>query len=218
MKPFKRLACLVTLQFIGCLALTAAEPGELRQWTDPSGRTINARLVEIVGANSIKIEREDGQVFTVALKLFSAEDQSYVKSVGDLDKASKTAGSPGFKAADAALWALLDSAGTQPASTYSNTGLDLVLESINQRFSVRDVKTSAGRPLQVRTEPSDLASRVKISGDMPRMSLASFMKEIARANNLAVATDPTGMVVLVDKTPASDQNAPDFLGVKLSQR
>lgn len=212
MRPFKRLACLVTLQFIGGLALMASEPGELRQWTDPSGRTINARLVETVGADSIKIEREDGQVFTVALKLFSAEDQAYVKALVEAEKEEKAVAKSGFKQADAALWTLLDSAGAQPASTYSNTGLDVVLESINQRFTLREVKTPSGRPLQVRTEPSGLASRIKISGELPRMSLGAFVRELARQNSLVVATDKSGMVVLVDK-PAPGE---DFLGVKLT--
>ena len=107
----------------------------------------------------------------------------------------------------------LAASGTQPETTYSNTSHDLVLETLNRRLSVDAIKSPAGQPLLVRTEPANLAARVKLSGAMPRMTLATFMKEIARANNLAVATDAKGMVVLVDKTPGSDL---EFLGVSLN--
>ena len=215
MTPLKRLACLVTLTLIGGLTLKADEPTAYRQWTDPSGRTMTARYVETVGNDTIKIERQDGQVFTVPLKSFSAADQAYVKSLTAAAKTPKITLPAGLKIADPALWTLLASGGNQPESTYSNTSLDLVLESINQRFSLNALKTPSGQPLQVRTEPANLASRIKLSGEMPRMSMATFMKEIARANNLVVATDAKGMVVLVDKSPSADL---EFLGVKVSQQ
>lgn len=212
MKPLKRLACLVTLALISGLTLKAADTHDYRQWTDANGRTITARLLATPDADSVKIERQDGAVFTVPLKTFSTADQAYVKALAAQPKLQN-----GLKQADSALWTLLESGGQQPASTYSNTSLDLVLESLNQRFAVREVKTRAGQPLQVRTEPSDLAGRIKLSGDMPRMSMASFMKELARTNNLLVASDSSGMVVLVDKTPSEDKSGDEFLGVKLSQ-
>lgn len=217
MKPLKRLACLVTLSCIAGLTLQADEPIAYRQWTDPSGRTMTARYVESLGTDTIKIERQDGQVFTVPLKAFSPADQAYVKSLTALPQKPKLVLPAGLKAADPALWALLANGGNQPASTYSNTGLDLVLESLNQRFTVNALKTSAGQPLQVRTEPDHLAGRIKLSGEMPRMTVATFMKEIARANNLLVATDAKGMIVLLDKTPAADLPEHEFLGVKVSQ-
>lgn len=213
MKPLKRLACLVTLSLIAGLTLSADEPNAYRQWTDPSGRTLTARFVESVGAETIKIERQDGQMFTVPLKSFSAADQAYVKSLRASAKTPKATLPPGLKTADPALWSLLAASGTQPETTYSNTGLDLVLETLNRRFSVDAVKSPAGQPLQVRTEPASLGARIKLSGAMPRMTLATFMKEIARTNNLVVATDAKGMVVLVDKTPGADL---EFLGVSIN--
>ena len=214
MKPLKRLACLVTLALIAGLTLKADETNAYRQWTDPSGRTMTARYVDTVGNDTIKIERQDGQVFTVPLKSFSTADQAYVKSVRMAGKTPKVTLPPGLKAADPSLWTLLAASGTQPETTYSNTRLDLVLETLNQRLTVDAIKSPAGQPLQVRTEPANLAGRIKLSGAMPRMTLATFMKELARANNLLVATDAKGMVVLVDKTPASDLT---FLGVAVSQ-
>jgi hypothetical protein len=212
MKPLKLLACLVTLQLTSSLTLKAADTHDFRQWTDANGRTITARLVETTGTGSVKIERQDGLSFTVPLTTFSAADQAYVKALAAQPKLQS-----GLKHPDAALWTLLESSGQQPASTYSNTGLDLVLEGINQRLTVRDIKARSGQPLQVRTEPSDLASRIKLSGDMPRMSMTSFMKELARTNNLLVASDSAGMVVLVDKTPPEAQSEHSFFGVKISQ-
>lgn len=210
MKPLKLLACLVTLQLAGGLTLKAADTHDFRLWTDANGRTITARLIENTGADSVKIERQDGQVFTVSLKTFSATDQAYVKSIAELTE--------GLKPADAQLWTLLETGGDQPASTYGNTGLDLVLETINRRFAARDVKTASGQPLQIRTEPADLAARIKITGDLPRMSMVTFMKEIARTNDLVVATDHTGMIVLAAKASATGDDSPDFLGVKLTQK
>lgn len=221
MKPFKLLACLVTLQFTCGLTLQAADPQSFRQWTDTNGRTITARLLDTPDAESVKIERQDGRVFTVALKTFSTADQNYVTAVraetSAAGAATTSTGGASFKDPDPATWALLNT-GTQPASQYSNTRLDQVIEGINQRFAVKDIKTPAGLPLQVRTEPVDLAERIKISGDMPRMSVASFVKEVARSNALGVKTDAAGMVVLVEKAPAASAPAPavSFFGVPVA--
>ncbi|CAM2977042.1 hypothetical protein [Rariglobus hedericola] len=215
MKPYKLLACLVTLQFTCGFTLQATDTQDFRQWTDVNGRTMSARVVEVPNAESVKIERADGRIFTVPLKTFSTADQSYVKTW--VEESADTDGSS-LKSADAATWTLLN-AGDQPAATYSQTALDQVIENINQRFTVRAVKTPAGKSLQIRTEPSDLASRIQISGDMPRMSVGSFVKEIARINDLGVKTDAAGMVVLVDKSPAPAHAAPvaSFFGVPVSQ-
>jgi hypothetical protein len=211
MKSLKLLACLVTLQITSGLTLKAADTHDFRQWTDTNGRTITARLMQTTDTDSVKIERQDGQVFTVPLKTFSAADQAYVRALAEL--------TAGLKPADAQLWALLEAGGDQPASTYGNTGLDLVLETINRRFTARDLKSASGQPLQIRTEPADLAARIKISGELPRMSMVTFMKEIARTNDLLVATDHTGMVVLAEKASAAgDGSDQDFLGVKLTQK
>lgn len=209
MKPLKLFACLVTLHLTCGLTLKAADSHDFRPWTDANGRTITARLLKTIGAESVQIERQDGHVFTVPLKTFSAADQAYVQTVSAL--------AAGLKPADARLWTLLETGGHQPASTYRDTGLDLILETLNQRFTVRDLKTASGRPLQVRTEPADLAARIKLSGELPRMSTAAFIKQIAGSNNLLVASDAAGMIVLSENSPAADNASPEFLGIKLSQ-
>lgn len=220
MKPFKHLACLVTLSLLGALPLRAEPPHAFRQWTDPSGRTTIARVVEKIDSDRVKIEREDGQRFTVSLKALSATDQAYVKSLpkpANANQPAKPVMAAGLKEADAALWELLATAGAQPENTYSGTGLNLVLESINQRLVVREIQSAAGKPLHVRTEPAALAARIKLSGAMPRMSLNGFIQELARANHLVVATDKAGMVVLFEKSPTAENAAPPkFLGVEMS--
>lgn len=217
MKPYKLLACLVTLQFTCGLPLQAADHQDFRQWTDTQGRTMVARLLETPDANTVKIERQDGRVFTVPLATFSTPDRDYVKTYRASNSTSATpAGDSVYTTADTATWTLLNSGGNQPASLYNGTPLDQILDLINQRFTVKSVKTSAGLPLTLRTEPSDLASRIKISGDMPRMAMSAFVQEIARINDLSVKIDPTGMVVLMDKAPPAKQqaSAPSFFGVK----
>lgn len=218
MKPFKLLACLVTLQFTCGLTLKAADPSELRQWTDTNGRVMTARLLEAPAADSVKIEREDGRVFTVPLKTFSPADQAFV-ATWRAEQADIAAGRPILKEPDTAIWTLLNSGGSQPASTYSNTSLDQIIEGINQRFVVKAVKTASGQPLALRTEPSDLATRVKVSGEMPRMSLQGFVQAVANANALAVKTDSKGMLVLIDKSqPESADGKPvaSFFGVPVN--
>jgi hypothetical protein len=218
MKPYKLLACLVTLQFTCGLTLQAADQQELRQWTDANGRSINARLVDAPTADSVKIEREDGRVFTVAIKTFSDADQAFVSNWRS-EQADIAAGRPVLKEPDASTWTLLNSGGSQPASNYSNTRLDHIIEGINQRFVVKAVKTASGQPLALRTEPSDLASRIKLSGDMPRMSLQGFVQMVANSNALAVKIDSSGMLVLVDKPqPASadSKQVASFFGVPMN--
>jgi len=176
-----------------------------------------ARLLDTPDATTVKIERQDGRVFTVPLATFSVADQTYVKTHRAGDSASPApTGDSNYTAANSATWTLLNSGGNQPAALYSGTPLDQILDLINQRFTVKAVKTSAGLPLALRTEPSDLASRIKISGDMPRMTLSAFVQEIARLNDLCVKTDSDGLIVLVDKnpTPQPQASGQSFFGVK----
>lgn len=183
-----------------------------------------ARLVETPDAKSVKIERQDGRVFTVAVTTFSSTDQDYVKachatntgSTPANDTSDTVVASDGsvLKKPDPSTWTLLNSGGNQPAAIYNGTQLDQIIEMINQRFTVKAVKTTEGLPLTVRTEPADLATRIKISGDMPRMAMAAFVQEVARINDLGVKTDTSGRIVLVDKSAPTSTPVPSFFGVK----
>jgi len=203
MKPLKLFACLVTLQFTSGLTLKAIEVNDFREWTDDKGRQISARLIDMPDAVSVKIERQDGRVFTIPLKTFSETDQAYAKACYAKLKrktAPENASQDALAEANDSTWKLLNSTGNQPASNYQNTGLDTIITGINARFTARGVKTDTGESLQIRTEPSDLACQVKVTGDIPQMNMALFLKQIAGINQLAVKTDPSGMIVLVDTT------------------
>jgi hypothetical protein len=228
MKPFKLFACLVTLQFTVGLTLQAADLQEFRKWTDTNGRTISARLVALADASSVKIERADGHVFVVPLKTFSAADQAYVAAFREGKSTSEPANAPAIAKTDAGTadgaaltevaagtWTLLDAGGSLSGASYSNTPLEEILGDLNRRFAAKSVKTPTGQPLQIRTEPADLATRVQITGDMPGTSLAAFVKALAKLNDLVVKTDAAGMVVLADKPlpPPSKKPTSSYFGV-----
>ena len=225
MKPFKLLACLVTLPFTCGLTLQAADPQDFRQWTDNSGRTITARLIDTPTADSVKIERQDGRFFTVAIKTFSSADQAYVKSysngqaVDTSDRLPSVSDDSTLTDVTMSTWTLLTSAGTHAASRYNKTQLDEIISGLNQGLADKSVKTANGLPFKVRTEPEGLASRIQITGDMPSMNMAAFLKEVARLNDLLVRADSRGMLVLIDKPqPAATPNTsvPNFFGVPIS--
>lgn len=228
MKPLKLLACLVTLQFIGGLTLKASEINAFRDWTDDKGRQISARLIGMPDAVSIKIERQDGRVFTIPVKTFSEADQAYIKAYSASQKGlattadeSESGSGPVLADATSTTWEILNTSGSQPASTYQNTGLDTIILVINERFNAKGMKTTKGESLQIRTEPSDLADQVKITGDLPRMNMAAFIKQIASINNLTVKTDANGMIVLVDTTAPVSKAKPSpgsFFGVPMAPK
>jgi len=213
MKPLKLLACLVTLQLTSGLTLKAADPHPYRQWTDTNGRAITARIVDLPSAQSVKIERQDGVVFTAAVTLFSLADQNYVKAV----LAAKASGGPVLLDPEATTWTLLN-ASTQPAATYSDTRLELVLETVNNRFTAHGIKTASGTALQVRTEPADLAERINVSGTMPRMAFGNFLKVVAQANKLTIKTDPAGQIVLLELGESSEKTDLEFLGMDVPKK
>ncbi len=214
MKPFKLLACLVTLQLIGSLTLGAAETQDFRDWTDQNGRQMSARLLGVPTSGTIKIERDDGQIFTVPVKLFSGGDQTYVRNYIS-DQKAETATSSDGRLADATpdTWTLLKQGGSQPAATYTDTPLEEVITAINESFTTKRLKTTSGEDVKIRTEPADLAGRVKLSGQLPSMNTAFLIQKIAYNNNLAVKIDSSGMVVLVDKNAGSNGS---FFGVPVN--
>ncbi|MFH1498598.1 MAG: SHD1 domain-containing protein [Verrucomicrobiota bacterium] len=193
MKSIKLLASLVTLYLVGGLPLAVAQPKNLRVWTDVSGRQITARLVEVTPDNSVRIERDDGQSFTVPLSRFSQADRDYVQAA--------TAPSDPAKMADAAEehWKRLRLAGSHPASSYADTALTEIIAEINQRLRIKKVTTEQGETVSIRTEPAELADQLKISGQMSAMDTGDFLKRIAYNYQLAVKVDALGGLVLVDK-------------------
>ncbi len=208
MKPLKLIACLVTLQFFGGLNLKAADQQSFRQWTDLNGRTISARLLEIVDRETVKIERQDGVVFTVLIKTFSKADQAYVQA--RRIKQNNAAGTPSkLVDADNTTWRRLRGAGSQPANYYVDTPLADILDGINRRLIEKKLKTASDEDLQLRTEPSELAEQIKISGQMTDMNTSDFLMRIAYNHDLLMKVDEVGGLVLV----AKDGGGGSFFGV-----
>ncbi len=75
----KRILSILVTVCMGS-SLTASAETELRVFTDEQGRAIEARVVDFDAVKgSVQLEREDGQRFWVPPKLFSDDDQSYIK-------------------------------------------------------------------------------------------------------------------------------------------
>src|SRR5690606_24178252 len=62
-----------------------------RTFTDATGRTLEAEIVEYSGGDSVTIRRDDGQQFTLPLDRLSTADQEYIRA---WKPAERTAASP----------------------------------------------------------------------------------------------------------------------------
>ncbi|WP_269536981.1 C39 family peptidase [Cerasicoccus fimbriatus] len=93
------------------LAITALA-SDARTFTDSHGRTLEAEIVAYDGGETVKIRRDDGQVFDLPLDRLSAGDQAYVQSwleaksapvsADDIDRLNQLFGAELF--ADGNLW------------------------------------------------------------------------------------------------------------------
>jgi hypothetical protein len=203
MKPYKRLACLVTLIIACGHPLSANTSTEFRDWIDVRGRTTAARFVRMVNSNTVEIEHKETKLFyRIPVTTLSEADQKYLAEINSTKvvsgAAEVVAHTADLKDPDAALWAVLQSAGSQ-STLHSDTKFEIVLELMNQRFLAREITTPEGRPLSIRTEPADLTQRISIPRDMRRMRIDEFLSSIAQLNDISVKVDTAGMIVLMDK-------------------
>jgi len=72
-----RIRRIVAWMILACLTIGA---GQARTFTDASGRTIEAEIIEYDGGESVKIRRGDAQEFSLPLARLSAEDQAYIRA------------------------------------------------------------------------------------------------------------------------------------------
>jgi hypothetical protein len=157
----------------------------------------------MVNPATVEIEHQETKLlYRIPVTILSEADQKYLAEVSSpksISASTQTAEhTTDLKDADAAVWALLQSAGSQ--STFnSDMKLDIVLESINQRFLARGITTPTGKPLSIRTEPAELAHRIFIPRDMRRMRMDEFLSSVAGLNDISVKVDSAGMIVLMDK-------------------
>lgn len=200
MKSLKLIACLVAFQLVGGASLLASEHQAFREWSSADGRTMTARLLSLK-SGMVKVEREDGQTFTLSVKALSESDQAYLE-VYQAEEAERLAALPKFDEnglADASkeTWSILMACGNHPAAYYEETPLSDILKEINLRMRVGKYKTSKGKPLRIRTEPQRLAGQIQVSGQTPSMSTSDFIKKLVYVNKLHVKIDRDGAVVLV---------------------
>ena len=63
-----------------CLMAAWASAQEVREWTDTNGKTLSGKFVELTADDKVKIDA-DGQVYTIPLSAFIAEDQKYARTM-----------------------------------------------------------------------------------------------------------------------------------------
>jgi outer membrane protein assembly factor BamB len=74
-----------------CQAQSSSGPGELREFRDRQGRTIQARVLEVSGER-VTIQRTDGRQFTVDVSVFSQADQDYIRSLASQPASAAASG------------------------------------------------------------------------------------------------------------------------------
>jgi hypothetical protein len=207
MKPTKLLACLVTLLLCG-YPLNAAATDSLRTWTDVEGRTLFARLLQVLPSKSaIEIERADGSRFTLPVVRLSYTDQQFVQQL-----AAEPTGNAAMTELSAANWEWLTLAGTVTARKYVHFPADSLVALLNARLTAAQpdsVKHALkGVRIDADAELNEINAKIEHT-----VNLATFLKAIAEQNDLQLRVDGNGLVVFqrTPKDQASEKNS--FLGL-----
>ncbi len=79
-----------------CRAQSTDTQGELREFRDQRGRTIQARVLQVSG-DQVTIQRSDGRKFTVAVSFFSQADQDYIRGLSKPQPAAAGSDWPCFR-------------------------------------------------------------------------------------------------------------------------
>lgn len=70
----------LTIALLVCLMAAWSSAQEVREWTDTNGKTLSGKFVELTADDKVKIE-SSGQVYTIPLSAFIAEDQKYARTM-----------------------------------------------------------------------------------------------------------------------------------------
>ncbi|PQO42328.1 hypothetical protein [Blastopirellula marina] len=84
---------LLFIPLLVCFMAAWASAQEVRKWTDTNGKTLDGKFVELTADDKVKID-SGGQVYTIPLSAFIAEDQKYARTM------SANSGKPDKPAAD----------------------------------------------------------------------------------------------------------------------
>lgn len=91
----KRPSCLLLAALLS-FSQSGAQTGEFRTFTNAAGKSIQAKLVGVSGAN-VTIITDKGQTFTVPIASFSAADQQFIKSAPAAPAAPATSAKVAYK-------------------------------------------------------------------------------------------------------------------------
>jgi hypothetical protein len=207
MKQAKHLAFFVTLLLCG-YPLEAAASDSLRTWTDVQGRTLSARLLQVLpGKSAIEIERADGSRFTLPVARLSYADQQFVQQL-DTQPTENAA----MTELSAANWEWLTHAGTVTARQYVHFPADSLVAMLNARLTAAQSESVKQALKGVRIDAD--ADLKEINAKIEHtVNLATFLKAIAEQNDLQLRVDGNGLVVFqrTPKDQASEKNS--FLGL-----
>lgn len=212
MKPNKLSACLVTLFFCG-LPLCAAAADALRVWTDVQGRTIEARLLSMDSVKeTVRIERADGSVFELPILRFSPADRAYARSWAS----TQAVYADGLRELTSENWEWLTTSGSLQAGRYVKVPVKEMTTILNNRLAKARLTSEKGSLSGLRFDEN--AGLEAISAEFDNtISLATFFREVAKANNLRLLVDGNGILVLRRSgQPPANKNEPakiEFLGV-----
>ncbi len=221
MNPNKLLACLVALIAIRSLPLSAAEVSDARTWTDVQGRTIEARLINAdATAGTIKIERADGAHFTLPVSRLSAQDQVFVRewtarqAPAPAAPAASAASAPSLQELTQANWDWLARCGSIQPAVYKQISPEDLGALINRRLQNSPAPTGKGAITRARIDTESGGDEISIEV-RTIVSLSTFLRDLARQNNLVLRIDSEGNLV-IQRQPSKKSDTIEFLGVSSS--
>jgi hypothetical protein len=199
-----RIVWLLTLS-VTLRAEPKLEPKPIRLWTNLAGRTLNARLISSPTIDTVKLERDDGQAFTIPLNSLSEADRAYVHTS---NQSLKAAPKPETCIVKPATWKTLAALPLLPVQRYRDTPLEDNLSYLNTRFAANGLTTPSGSTLQIRISPASLGSRLSTTVEFPPASAETLIRELARLHHLSLRNDTDGHIVFFDPVTSIE-----FLGV-----
>ncbi len=218
MNPKKLLACLVALIAIRSLPLSAAEVSDARTWTDVQGRTIEARLINAdATAGTIEIERADGAHFTLPVSRLSAQDQVFVREWAARQTpapAASAATAPSLQELTQANWDWLARCGSIQPAVYKRISPEDLGALINRRLQNSPAPAGKGAITRARIDIESGGDEISIEV-RTIVSLSTFLRDLARQNNLVLQVDSGGNLV-IQRQPSKKSDIIEFLGVSSS--
>jgi hypothetical protein len=181
----------------GAITLFGSEASPLRSWTDVQGRSIQARLLAPPVDGAIRIERADGQVFTLNVTRLSTADQAYLASLAAPPPSAEELNK--LRELTQQDWDMLAQLLSLSPRTYANAPADEVVAMLNTRLASSDFRLPDGRPISIRLEGEAAEARINTEIRYP-VNLSTFLQDVTKRANLELRLDPKQQLVLVAAT------------------